>query len=692
MKKHLISLFYLSAFLLIVLLSGCKKEDEPIPVPSVQITEVVASKNSISFQLILKDATKYAYSLALATEVNPEKKFVSDITKSQINATNLLPDTEYAIRVIAYNGDIASKEVEQKVVTNKDASLSLSDFVTTYYDAKVTVTLINSNEFYYTTYRRDARPETPEFIKVEGKSTADIVVENLIGQANYTFEAYAVNAEGQGATILKNFRTQTTPDPVVFEVKSASPRKVVISLTKTDRLCKEFYYNYFSNSDEMTEEDFKNDVNSEYPMAKMSSSSIAEYIPDFVQPNTGYVLYILPVDANGVKMDKVYKYEFSTPGFEIGKSAAKATVKLNGEPKSVSIPITITPSADCKEYYLGHVDKSTLPDGNIINYLNGGTFFDDNYPKSIDRIDRDKFIGGLKSEKTYIVFTIGVDKDGFLGAVTSFEATTPKLDFSSKATVAITNVVSDLTSLSYTFNFENTCTKARYYFCPSGTKSREEVLEDLLSAYPFGVVTENKQTVLQEYLDMGTEYDLWVLPEDANMDFGKLVTYTHKTKQPVYHEQPTVALSVVNNGFYSDGVWKGKAKMAPDAACSKYIFNTIPDESVVALGLNTPEKLANFIIKNGYNDSSYEYGNDGYVKTDDQGNNITGNPKRIMEYQFNMWEITWIVAIPVNANGDYGKPVSQKFGIGVDFNSNPGGGSGDPDPKKHNIKRATVRR
>lgn len=207
-------------------LASCDNDD-PAPEPyepKIAISEVTATGSSVQFTLTPTDAVRYTYAVAPKGETGKTEAVESSEASKQ-KVEGLEADKTYTITAVAYAEDgTASAAATHDFTTNPKATVAIgTEIEVTFRSAKLTLTPTNATSVSYTYYPAEARPDSPEWTKVEGNEPFDVTLDELAADTEYLLEAYATNGDGDGDEVKSPvFTTDAAPAVEIGEVTTTA--------------------------------------------------------------------------------------------------------------------------------------------------------------------------------------------------------------------------------------------------------------------------------------------------------------------------------------------------------------------------------------------------------------------------------------------------------------------------------------
>ena len=216
--------------------------------------------------------------------------------------------------------------------------------------------------------------------------------------------------------------------------------------------------------------------------------------------NTDYVVYALPVDAegnNGEIATSTLKTQAFTPQVEIARDNFTAK----------TITATFTPKSDCVEYYFMIASATETIDAEYIKA--NGENKTEGYTKTFE---------GLTSNTEYTIYALPIDVDGFNGEIKTITVTTKAL----VPQVEITK--GDVLTYSLSASFAPNADCAQYYFLISAETVDAEYIKEN------GELKSESYAHTWENLMPNTNYTIYVLPIDIENNEGEVNTLVVKTR------------------------------------------------------------------------------------------------------------------------------------------------------------------
>ena len=270
-------------------------------------------------------------------------------------------------------------------------------------------------------------------------------------------------------------------------------------------------------------------------------------------------------------------------------------------------------------------------------------------------------VGGLLEGTEYVVFVYGCDANYNIGNVVTMDVSTSAITFDDNISVDV-EFVPDLREATMNITYNGNATKFYQVQRLKGEYSEEEAFDYLYNETTSEYSTPITETSHKyEWLEMGTDYEVYILPVDDNGNMGHLQHYEFSTKSPSLESDASIELELVSVTAEEDE-WGYTSYSAvynvnmKNGAVS-YLYGTVPDElpnsgNDLACAMN----LLN--IDSGYEGSDLTFTYVFYSTTD------------------------YLVFIPKDIDGNMGTPVvSRDWADGLDTGGGEGGGTPEPRNK-----------
>ena len=681
----------------LVLAVSCEKEPtiDP-PVTNVTLLTDRLSATSATFEVGSQNATQLFYAWVLkGTDIHLDSvKWTSEaVTANEpmtVTISDLDPETEYTAGFYSMNGAGVKGKVKLEYFTTlKDMTprvVTVEVKEETIRTATIALTAINADSILYAYYPKDARPDS---LNMEWRGigvvdgAAEILIDSLPTNPErtiYTLAAVALNTVDteivKGPETTKNFQTPAAI-PVAVSNLQAGTFGFSFDVTMADGHSA-FAYIIKTKEEYDAIADVKEELKFSWDVYEEGGSYNSGNAP--LNPGVDYVIAIATVvvenDPWGGKLvaevtSEPKTYDVSTE-LEFGKNP-EAAISL--EPRKVaatSLKFTAIPvDANLITYtvYAGAVAKSTLGDKAMADYLKEnpsvlneatqGVLISEHPMFGQQKSDSvDIMIGKLEEGTEYVVYAFGVDKDGGMGELITIETTTTVLSYDANINVSI-DFVADLKKVTANVTYNSPCTQMVYLRTDKGTMTEEDALVSLYNTLQNGYDITSESALLIDWLSMGTEYDLFVLPLDAESNMGVMQKFEFSTKSPEFNSAATVAPVL--------------KPIVTKKDTADWDVNTIYTSYEVSFDMN----LANGAVKYYAGTVTKELPNSG---------NDVACAMNLLEfseefetgavYKKEMWGTDdYFVFIPVDADGNMGKPfVDRTWADGIE---KPGEGEGE---------------
>lgn len=281
-----------------------------------------------------------------------------------------------------------------------------------------------------------------EFISVNSTVTATLVVDGLVPDTEYVIKAEAVN--GAGEIARNQYTFVTDPSPLAYaavENLVVFHNRIDFDVVTTD--CRTILYAVAPASDEQSLVQF-NSVQATGETVSLQIGQLSE--------NTGYKLYIYPVNADGEKGDLVVQ-AFRTPRNVVEVAVASV------DELSASATFTLSLTGVSTLYYCHTLRGAPQPGEQDYSQK----VIDNNAQTTTVTID------GLTRGNLYTAYFYGTNQEGVSGAVVSsnFEAADNSINLSLDAT-ANSYICTALTE--YKFNASVRGNSTQSVGTPAGAK------------------------------------------------------------------------------------------------------------------------------------------------------------------------------------------------------------------------------
>lgn len=357
--------------------------------------------------------------------------------------------------------------------------------------------------------------------------------DNLISNTAYTIYVLPLDADGNVYEMKTVALTTNAFVPQVSIAKGTSATKSITATFTPNADCAKYYY-AISNKSNMNVDAVKAE-------GTLQTGNHTKTWDNLVS-NTEYTIYALPIDVdgnNGTLKTLNVKTDAFNPQIDItrGNVAAK------------SITATLTPNAECVEYYFLIATASESVD--VAYIKTNGEKQTETYTKTWDN---------LVSNTEYTIYALPVDVDGFGGTIKTANIKTNAL--ASQVEIAKGEVSTKSITVTLTPNAD--CVE--YYFLIAANS--ESVDAESLKAN--GEKQTASYTATWENLISNTEYVVYALPIDVEGNNGLLKTLNVKTE--AFNPQIEIARGNVSAKSIS-------ANFTPNADCAEY-YILIEESSV----------------------------------------------------------------------------------------------------------------
>ena len=317
--------------------------------------------------------------------------------------------------------------------------------------------------------------------------------DNLTSKTAYTIYVLPLDADDNAYDVKTVALTTKAFVPQVTIAKGTSASKSITATFTPNADCAKYYYAISANSN-MSAATVKAE-------GTLQTGSLTKTWDNLVS-NTEYTIYALPLDADGnvgTLKTLAVKTDAFNPQIDItrGNVAAK------------SITVTLTPNADCAEYYFLIATSAETVDAAYIKA--NGEKQTETFTKTFEN---------LISNTAYTIYALPIDADGFDGEVKNVNITTKA--FVPQVEINRGNVLAK--SVAATFAPNADC--AEYYIL---LVSSAETVD---AAYIMANGEKQTATFTKtfENLMSNTEYAIYVLPVDYDGFNGEVKSVNIKTK------------------------------------------------------------------------------------------------------------------------------------------------------------------
>ena len=268
---------------------------------------------------------------------------------------------------------------------------------------------------------------------------------------------------------------------------------------------------------------------------------------------SGTINGVIPADL----AEGTYKVRVVSTNYPMESNEADITIKyhyvavpqveiVRGNFTAKSIEATLTPNADCAQYYFLIAPATETIDAAYIK--TNGEVQTESYTKLWE---------GLTSNTEYAIYALPVDADGINGEVKAITVTTKAL----APQVEITK--GDVTTKSVTASFAPNADCVQYYFLIA--PATETIDAEYIKAN--GENQSVSCTKSWENLISNTDYVVYALPVDVEGNNGEIATSTLKTQ--AFAPQ----IDIARDSFAAKTI---TATFTPNSDCVEYYFMIVP--------------------------------------------------------------------------------------------------------------------
>lgn len=626
MKKFL----NLAVILISLLFVSCNKIETESPF--IHISDIVATKSSVSFRVKTENSIYFEYSVAKKGAVHEYRKENAD--KKTITISDLEPDTEYTISLYAYSEDgTKSAEIIHEFITNPNPTICISVTHVTHNSASIQFSLSNSSQYKYRYFEKN---EDAEWITDE-TDLEKIELNDLKPSTLYTIQAIAENQDGEGPISSAEF--QTLEEPNAIEIVLATTSSVIIT-------------NYILNPDMCSGAYISNpvDVNDQYANIK----DISEFLDDveknpyyynevskcgflftsYLKKNTEYVVFSVIKDSNGkIIKESAQETKISTIDSDnIG--ASQATVKIkNCTMGATYAEISLEMSDDAILYNYNFVEKSILAEfPSIEDFVK--TQFNYIFLNRTEAQEQTITLPVLKPNTEYCIYALALDSKAMYSNISYIDVKTKEVSFDPTSNIEVSLSYSDFTTLIFNVK-QNNCSKVRYtYYKTDDINNDDEYyFNNLYNPYAQEMPIDDSRFKM-EWLDYDCEYTFFALPVKKDGGFGTKIKFTGKTMKYINNGNATINISISGIDYSNPQFPIAKIKLSPDNRCSSYIYTSLT-ESVFE---QNKFSIADYICRSG----SF----------------TTVDPAEEKEISVTLWgDNVYVIAIPLDNNGNWSSAI-----------------------------------
>lgn len=619
---------------------SCKKDENPQPkppmpdIPSVSISDVKATFESVSFKINLEKAVSYSYSVAPKNET-PEMTVVESGESAVVEVDGLLPETYYEIRVKAVSkDDIESDIVVQEFLTNSKATVKIAKIECTHNTASVTFESVNSDGIKYIFYKKDERPSSPEWIEVENMDAPAAELADLAPETTYAVEAVSYNEESESDPDIKEFTTLEEPDPLEVEMY-ATASCVYVDFKLNKNRAASYIYTVPNVAEYMgfsTVEDFLADVDANsWKYEPQTESSVQVFTG--MDSGSEILLFVLARDAEGKTIEStVQKFTVNTKEFNIiGESAVGAPVLNNGKAGDRYFNIDITLSSEQIMYGAKAVLKSLIGES-LDEYISQNLSSIDLYPAP-ESGSVTAEMNNLLPDTSYVFISFGVDKEGLFSDKVTSEFKTSPMEYDKDVTVSLEVVKRTFDSVTFDVVTAGDVKEIVYFNIDKNMMfgSDEEYFMMLLDPFAQKVVYDENGQFNVPWLMYGTKYVIYLMPVTSDGKYGTPLKYEYSTAE--YSDMKGGAATLEIKDVNITGESSGVFTVVPGSECVSMIYSVMDVET--------------------YDMNKYALGN--YVCMNAGGNVIPVSGE--MQMDVYLWADFYIVAIAMDKDGKCSEPI-----------------------------------
>lgn len=565
---------------------SCKKDENPQPkppmpdIPSVSISDVKATFESVSFKINLEKAVSYSYSVVPKGE-DAEMIEVQSGESAEIEVDGLQPETYYEIVAKAVSkDDIESDEVRQEFLTNPKASVKISKIECTHNTATVMFEAVNANGIKYIFYKKDERPSSPEWIEVENMDAPAAELADLVPETTYAVEAVSYNEESESDPDIKEFTTLEEPDPLEVEMY-ATASCVYVDFKLNKNRAASYIYTVPNVAEYMgfsTVEDFLADVDANSWKYEPQTESSAQVFTG-LDSSSEILLFVLARDAEGKTIEStVKKFTINTREIDkIGESPLAAPVLKNEEAGDRYFNVDITLSSDQVMYGAKAVLKS-LVGTSVDAYLQMNLSSIDLYPSRGETNVKAEMIN-LIPDTSYVFISFGIDKEGLFSEKVSVDFRTTKMDYDKDVTVSLEMTNRGFASVDFDVKTTGDVEKITYFNVDKNMMfaTDEEYFMMLLDPFAQQVVYNENGLFNVPWLSYGTEYVIYMQPIKSDGTYGTPLKYEYSTAK--YKDLQGGNASVEIKDIVVTSEYSGHFTVVPNADCANIIYSVIDPET-----------------------------------------------------------------------------------------------------------------
>ncbi len=451
------------------------------------------------------------------------------------------------------------------------------------------ITVTNAVMYAYAYYLTEEAPSESliEWTEVAVESDGAYAIETTSEVGDYTIYAYAGGLESDSAVISAEF---VVSEPTAITV-SCTPATLTIAMDVVVNLslCDGFAWSY--NDTRNYNPDYSYllaDLTYGYGNLVSESGTVMVGSDYYLSANTSYTIEVVAYnesesgDGTYVAVGDIITIECTTSPAVIGSSDVSVVIEIDDSETSITgFGGKVYNNSDVAGYYCGNVAVSDAPDG-VEAWITSSSWFTgwDAYANAFygmdytvyEYVDAEykTFTASNKSAGTeYIAFAIAIDNDGNLGNLSTVNVTTSTIssDPNIKPVVSVTPYT---TTADFVFDF-NGCAKVFRWneSVADASSSADDVYNNLLSdmstmyyGWSSADYAEGSVSYTQQWLTMGTEYNMYYLGVGADGTLGELQVLNYKTVSPEYTSAATV--NVTFDGENSQVYYMSNPELYPE--------------------------------------------------------------------------------------------------------------------------------
>lgn len=484
----------------------------------------------------------------------------------------------------------------------------------------------NSDTLYYRLNQKDSESEWEKMIlEGDGQLALEFNAQNSYEtDLTYTLETYSSRADKSSEIQSKSVTVSKANYITVENIKAAATAFSADFAINRESGAEGFCVKAFLKEEwtEEVKEQFRKDCIPEMWPAVPTYDKDTLVKIESLKSEKDYILAILPVKINadnpagpvGTELvsENIMELEFSTIKFELNQTDDHVSLELVGEPDYTYINVRLskgTPSVS--GYIIGAVSKNDLT-GSLDAYLQewlyektamGYCNYESIHPfRGMDFQPCDEVetgIGNLQDNTDYTIFAIAIDTYGFAGKVSTLDAKTKGIEFDSDASLEISITEENLTDIGLSLEFNSTCAKAVYITSDRGALTEKDAAAQLIQSYLefMSCWTSDMKEARISGLKPDKEYDLWVLPKDAEGKYGKIIKKEFKTGKVEFNYASELEISV-SDIQTENGAKYALANVTKGENCVKFMYLGAPMGELNTLYPDgpTPEQCVEWML------------------------------------------------------------------------------------------------